>query len=255
LRKDILITLRHRAPVIIIFLAGLILWELLSGARLIPSYLLPSPSSIASEFMRPEVNWPEHIFVTLKEIAVGFVFGAIGGILLAAGITEYPVLRRTILPYVVGIEALPKIAVIPIIYILLGFNDLSRIIMVILLTFFPIVLSTSNGLVDIDKNLIYLMQTLGASRGVIFYKVKLPSALPQLFVGLRLGILGAVVGSVIAEFVSSSAGLGFLIINAQNTFDTSLGFAAFAVLAFMSLSFYATIEIAARTLMPWFRQK
>ena len=240
---------------VLVLVVVILLWQFASANKLIQQFLLPTPSSVLTALLRPDVNWPAHIFATSREIIVGFLLGTMIGLALAVLVTESAFLRRTLMPYLVGIEALPKIAIAPLIYILLGFNDLARIMMVILLVFFPVVLSTLPGLVDIDKNLVYLMKTLGAKEMTIFYKVKLPNSAPNLFTGLRLGVLAAVVGSVIAEFISSNVGLGFLIINAQNTFNTSLAFAAFGVLSLLSLGLYGTIEVGAYLLMPWFRKK
>jgi NitT/TauT family transport system permease protein len=137
----------------------------------------------------------------------------------------------------------------------LGFNDLARVVLVVLLTFFPIVIATATGLVDVDQNLLYLLRSLGANETKIFYKIRLPNSLPHMFDGLRLAAISAVAGAVIAEFISSSAGLGYLIINAQNFFDTSLAFAAFTVLSILSLTLYGSVELAAHIMMPWFRRK
>jgi NitT/TauT family transport system permease protein len=254
-RHRVFAELKNRASAVSVFIAVVLLWQFVSANNIIPQFLLPPPSSVVAEFFRPGVDWPLHILTTLKEIIVGFFLGTLGGLALAVMVTESAFLRKTLLPYLIGIEALPKIAIAPLIYILLGFNDLARILMVILLVFFPIVLTTLTGLVDLDRNLVYLMKTLGAGEMMILYKVRLPNSMPQLFVGLRLGALGAIIGSVIAEFVSSNAGLGFLIINAQSTFKTSLAFAAFMILGVSSLALYGSIELAAFLAMPWFRKK
>jgi len=246
--------LRRQASSILVFLAIVSLWQYVSAGNLIPQFLLPPPSSIVAQFFRSSVNWPLHIITTLQEILVGYTMGALGGLALAVMVAESNFMRKTLMPYLIGIEALPKIAIAPLIYILLGFNDVARIIMVTLLVFFPIVLTTLTGLIDIDKNLVYLMKTLGARERMVFYKVRLPNSTPQLFVGLRLGVLAAIIGSVIAEFVSSTAGLGFLIINAESTYNTSLAFAALSVLGVLSLALYGSIELAAYVTMPWFRK-
>ena len=254
-KRRIVTSIRNRASAIAIFIIVIAVWQFVSGNEIIPRFLLPPPSAIVQEFFRSNVGWPDQIGATLREILFGFFFGTMGGLALAIMITESSLLRKTLLPYIVMTEALPKIAIAPLIYILLGFNDISRVIMVVLLSFFPIVLSTSTGLVDVDKNLVYLLKTLGAGEWQVFYKVRLPNATPNLFIGLRLGALGAVVGAVISEFVSSTTGLGFLIINAQNTFDTALAFAAFTLLGLLSLTLYGSIELAAYLLMPWYRKK
>jgi NitT/TauT family transport system permease protein len=208
-----------------------------------------------TQLFRSNVNWASQILTTVKEILAGFSIGSISGLALAILVASSGTLRKILLPYLIGIEALPKIAIAPLIYILLGFNDVARITMVTLLAFFPIVLTTLTGLTDVDRNLIYLMKSLGAGELMILTKVRLPNSMPQFVVGLKLGVLGAVIGSVIAEFVSSTAGLGFLIISAQSNYNTGLAFAALIVLTILSLGFYASIEVAARFTMPWFREK
>jgi NitT/TauT family transport system permease protein len=254
-RSSVFTVLKNRASPISVFVIVILIWQYVSSNSLVSQFLLPTPISVVAEFFSASVNWPTQIFITLKEILVGFFFGALGGLALAIMVTESAFLRKTLMPYLIGIEAIPKIAIAPLIYILLGFNDFARIIMVILLVFFPIVLTTLTGLVDVDRNLIYLMKTLGAGETEILYKVRLPNSTPQLFVGLKLGVLAAVIGAVIAEFVSSTAGLGFLIISAQSTFNTSLAFAAFTLLAILSLTLYGSIELIGYLTMPWYRKK
>jgi NitT/TauT family transport system permease protein len=246
---------KNKASAVIVFIVIVLLWQFESANNTMAQFLLPPPSSIVAEFFRSGVNWPSQILTTLKEILVGFFFGAVGGVALAVLVAESAFLRKTLLPYLIGIEALPKIAIAPLIYILLGFNDFARITMVTLLVFFPVVITTLEGLVDVDRNLVYLMRTLGAREAMILYKVRLPNSTPQLFVGLRLGVLGAIIGSVVAEFVSSTGGLGFLIISAEGSYNTSLAFAALAILAILSLTLYGSIELAAYLTMPWFRKK
>lgn len=233
----------------------MVLWQFLSTSYPALQFILPSPASVVAELFQSHVNWALQILTTLKEVLVGFLVGTMGGLALAVVIAGSGFLRKILLPYLVGIEALPKIAIAPLIYILLGFNDLARISMVTLLVFFPVVLTTLTGLTDVDRNLVYLMKSLGAGEALILYKVRLPNSMPQFFVGLKLGILGAVIGAVIAEFVSSTAGLGFLIISAQSNYNTGLAFAALIILAILSLGLYGSIELASRFTMPWFRDK
>jgi len=246
---------RDRFIIVAVFITAVVLWQFGSVVGLIPRYLIPAPSLIAEEMLNPAVNWPMQILATTKIIVLGFAIGTVGGLILAFLATNFLLLRRVLLPYLVGIEALPKIAIAPVLYILLGFNDLSRIVLVFFLTFFPIVIATATGLADVDQNLLYLLRSLGASETKIFYKIRLPNSLPHMFDGLRLATISAVAGAVIAEFISSSAGLGYLIINAQNFFDTGLAFAAFCVLSALSLALYGSVELAAYLMMPWFRKR
>jgi NitT/TauT family transport system permease protein len=157
------------------------------------------------------------------------------------------------MPYVVLSQVLPLVAIAPIIYITFGFNDTSRIILVILISFFPVVIGTSTGLLDVDKNLVYLMRTLGASETKIFYKIRLPNSLPHMFNGLRIGITGATVGAIVAEFVSSNAGLGYLITTSLTTYEIRTSFVAVFLLGILGLILYGAVTISGRFLMPWFR--
>jgi len=246
---------KDRLIVVVVFVIAVMLWQFTSAVGLVPRYLIPPTTEIVKELFNPSVDWPKQILATTATIILGFAFGTLGGVALAFLVTLSRLLRKILLPYLVGIEALPKIAIAPVLYILLGFSDLARIVLVVLLTFFPVVIATSTGLVDVDQNLLYLLRSLGASETKIFYKIRLPNSLPHMFDGLRLAVISAVAGAVIAEFISSSAGLGYLIINAQNFFDTSLAFAAFTVLSILSLALYGSVELAAYIIMPWFRKK
>ena len=241
--------------VVLLLAFAILLWQIVSTIGLIPPFLIPSPILIAKELLNPSIDWPKHLLATTRSVLLGFGFGALGGLALAFLATTSSLLRRILLPFLVGIEALPKIAIAPVLYILLGFNDLARIVLIFFLTFFPIVIATATGLADVDQNLVYLLRSLGANETKIFYKVRLPNSLPHMFDGFRLAAVAAVAGAVIAEFISSSAGLGFLIINAQNIFDTRLAFAAFTLLSVLGLLLYGLVEVAARLTMPWFRKK
>ena len=246
---------KDRLIVVGVFVIAVTLWQFTSTVGLVPRYLIPAPTQIAKELLNPSIDWPKQISATSRTILLGFSFGTMGGLALAFLTTRSPLLRKVLLPYLIGGEALPKIAIAPVLYILLGFNDLARIVLVFFLAFFPIVIATTTGLVDVDQNLLYLLRSLGATETKIFYKIRLPNSLPHMFDGLRLAAISAVAGAVIAEFISSSAGLGYVIINAQNFYETSLAFAAFAVLGILSLSLYGLVELAAYLTMPWFRKK
>jgi NitT/TauT family transport system permease protein len=247
--------IKDRFIVVGIFVIAITLWQFTSTVGLVPRYLIPAPTQIGEELLNPSIDWPIQILATTRTIILGFTFGTLGGLALAFLTTSSPLLRKVLLPCLIGGEALPKIAIAPVLYIILGFNDISRIVLVFFLTFFPIVIATATGLVDVDQNLLYLLRSLGATETKIFYKIRLPNSLPHMFDGLRLAAISAVAGAVVAEFISSSAGLGYVIINAQNFYDTSLAFAAFTLLGIISLALYGLVDLAAYLTMPWFRKK
>jgi NitT/TauT family transport system permease protein len=252
--RNIWASIKKEWPVAASLIIVLVAWQLVSQFGIVQSFLLPPPTKIIQAFMHSRVNWLSNTLVTLDEIIVGFAFAALTGIGLAILISLSPLARKMIMPYVVMSQVVPMVAIAPIIYIILGFDNTSRVVLVVLISFFPIVIGTVTGLTDVDQNLIYLMKSLGASKVKIFYKVRLPNSLPHVFVGLRIGIAGAVIGAVIAEFVSSNAGLGFLITTSLTNFDTTLSYVAIVILTFLGLFLYGAVELTGRLLMPWFRR-
>jgi NitT/TauT family transport system permease protein len=245
--------IRENLIVLVTLVVVVILWQVLTQSGVIPQYLLPSPTSIISTYFSSGVDWFSQTLVTLREILIGFALGTLLGIGLAFLVAESKILNRILMPYVVLSQVLPLVAIAPIIYITFGFNDTSRIILVILISFFPVVIGTSTGLLDVDKNLVYLMRTLGASETKIFYKIRLPNSLPHMFNGLRIGITGATVGAIVAEFVSSNAGLGYLITTSLTTYEIRTSFVAVFLLGILGLILYGAVTISGRFLMPWFR--
>lgn len=233
------------------FIGGLLLWELLVRWFDVPGYLFPAPSAIVEVYFTADVDWLRHTWATLRDALTGFTIGVVVGFTLAVVITLSEVLSRVIMPYVVALQVLPKVAIAPILYIILGFTNTSRVLLIVILTFFPVVINVSTGLRSVDRNLVHLLQSLGASRLVVFYKVRLPNSLPYFFDGLRIAVSGALVGAIVAEFVSSNEGLGFLILNSQYTFNTTAAFGAFAILTVLGLSLYGSVVYLGWRLMPW----
>jgi NitT/TauT family transport system permease protein len=254
-RKLLWATIKHEWPIPVSLAIILIIWQLIVQFRLISSFLLPSPLMILKAFETSRVNWFANTLVTLNEILIGFAFGVIAGIGLAILIAFSPLARRMVMPYIVMSQVLPMVALAPIIYILLGFNNTSRYVLVTLISFFPVVIGTVTGLLDVDQNLIHLMKTLGAGSPKIFYKVRFPNSLPHLFDGLRIGITGATIGAVIAEFVSANSGLGFLITTSMANFNPTLSYVAIVILTIVGLLLYGTVELAGRLLMPWLKRR
>ena len=236
------------------FVLGLLLWEGLVDILDIPRFLFPPPSQVFLVYFTGDVRWVDHTLVTLREALTGFAIGVAFGFVLAVLITLSDLLRRVVMPYVVALQVLPKVAIAPILYVMLGFTNTSRVILIVILTFFPIVINVSTGLTAADRNLIYLLKSLGAGNFTAFYKVRLPNSLPYFFDGLRIAVSGALVGAIVAEFVSSNEGLGFLILNSQYTFNTTAAFGAFVILTFLGLALYGGVVFLGRRLMPWYER-
>lgn len=239
--------------VVLSFAVGVGIWQLAVTVFNVPAYLFPSPVDVAKVYFDGQINWLDETAVTLKEAVIGFVIGVAVGFVLAVILAISPIVNRIVMPYVVALQVLPKVAIAPVIYIILGFSDVSRILLVVILTFFPIVINVTTGLVDVDRNLVHLLRSLGASPLAVFYKVRLPSSLPLFFDGLKIAVSGAMIGAIVAEFVSSNSGVGFVILNSESTFDTTLAFAAFVVLTVVGLLLYGAVLLLGRFFMPWYR--
>ena len=230
-----------------------VLWQLIVRIFDIPDYLIPAPLAVFKTYFTGDIDWVSQSWVTLKAGLIGFVIGVAVGYLIAVILATSPIVNKIIMPYVVAFHVLPKVAIAPVIYIMLGFSDVSRIVLIVILTFFPIVINVTTGLLDVDQNLVHLLRSLGRGPVTVFYKVRLPSSMPLFFDGLKIAVSGALIGAIVAEFVSSNAGLGFVILNSQSTLDTSIAFAAVVILTLLGLLLYGAVILLGRLAMPWYR--
>lgn len=232
-------------------IVAIILWQVLVKALDVPRFIVPAPTDIAEAYDRnPGFIWAQ-TWTTFVETMQGFAIATVLGVLFAMAVAAVPVLERTLYPILLAINAIPKVAIAPILVVWMGFGQAPKIVMVVLLCFFPIVLSTVTGLRSTPQELVELTQSLGAKALTTFRKVRFPWATQQIFVGLKNAILLAVIGAVIGEFVGAQAGLGWLIVQSGASADTPLAFAAMAMLALMSILLYYTLDFLEKRLMPW----
>lgn len=234
------------------FAALFLIWEALVRAFQINPVVLPAPSDIVAVMLNLQtgyyIPWERHISVTLFEILTGFALAAVVGIALAMLIVYSFVLERVILPLIVFIEVLPKIAVAPLFLIWVGYGTEPKIAIAFLIAFFPIVVSTANGLRDVEPDLIDLMRVLGATKLQIFFKVRFPNSIPHIMSGLSIGMASAVIGAIVGEFVAANEGLGFLIVNAQFQLLTAMAFASLFYIAIIGLVLYGAVVAFGRVL-------
>jgi NitT/TauT family transport system permease protein len=242
------------APVLT-FGALLALWQLATIVFDWPVWLVPTPVDVAEALWDYRSLLPRQFWVTLLETLAGFGLAVAIGIPLAVAIAVSPFLERTIYPVLLALNAVPKIAIAPILILWMGFGYGPKIVVALLLCVFPIVLSTASGLASTPAELVELTRSLCASRRQAFLKIRFPAALPQVFVGLKVAISLAVIGAVIGEFVGSSEGLGWVIVNSGANVNTPLAFAAMALLALMSISLFYVLVALERWLVPWARHE
>ncbi len=239
------------APAAVLFVVLIAGWQALLPALRIPEIIIPLPSRIAAVLVSPAINWPYHVGVTAFEALAGFLCAVILGVGLAVAVVTSRRLERLLMPYVLLAQIVPKMAFAPIFFLILGYNLAPSIVITFLVCFFPMVIDTVAGLSSVDPQMRDLLRSLQASRWDILRKAELPASLPYVFSGLKVSSTLAVVGAIVAEFVSAKAGLGFLILNAQLTFNSTLAFSAATYLVLLGAAFYGVIVAVERVSMPW----
>jgi NitT/TauT family transport system permease protein len=244
--------MRRAAASLLSLVAFLLAWKLLTVVTGAPDYILPPPEVVAERGWRAiqsGVLW-QHTVVTLSEVALGFVAGASAAVVTGTALGKSVLIERVLSPYIVAAQAVPILALAPLLDIWFGGGLLARVLICALIVFFPIAIATMVGIRSTDPLLVELFRSLGATRGQITTRVEIPSALPVIFGGLRVGVTLAVIGAVVAEWAGASIGLGVLInIADQGLFDTPLMFVALATLAIIGLAFYSLVVLVERRLI------
>jgi len=234
-------------------LIGLLLlaWEFWVRWRDTPQWYLPAPSAVWHALID---NWQSiraDAWVTLQEVLVGFGVAVLVAIPVAVAIERVTVLERALYPLVVATQAIPLVALAPLLLIWFGHGIMPKVVMVALISFFPIVVSLVDGLRSADRETLDLLRTMGANSWQQFRLVEAPSALPTFFSGAKIGMAVAVIGAVIGESAGSSAGLGHAISLYSASLKTDLVFACVLVLALMAIGLFGAIAVLERVVMPW----
>ncbi len=216
---------------------GIAAWSFAIPFFAVPNYILPTPSAVLSAMYDGYVGgsyWP-HVLFTVQNTLVGYAVGCSLAVVFGALLAESRTFERFVYPYIIALQSMPKVALAPLIIVWFGFGNLSKVIMVALICFFPLFINTSVGIRQTPPALIAMMRVFSASRLEIFLKVKLRAALGHIFAGLQIGIVLGLIGAVVAEFVASTRGLGYLVATSQANFDVATMFAALAGLVAIGL--------------------
>jgi NitT/TauT family transport system permease protein len=244
------------APTLLVVILGL--WEWGIPYFEVPNYVLPTPSQILTALWRgidaglfDRGGYWLHAGVTLAEVLLGFVIGSGVGLLLGTIISQFRVLDATLRLYLIAIQSLPKVALAPIVVLWFGFGLTSKVVIICLLTFFPLLVNSMAGFKAVDPERLELMRALGANPWQIFWKVRLPSALPYIFAGLDMAAVFAVVGAIVGEFVGAQRGLGTLILSMNAQMDIAGTFSVFIILSLVGVLLHQTLRIAERRLLFW----
>ncbi|MBG0564192.1 ABC transporter permease [Actinoplanes aureus] len=233
--------------------SAIALWWSATAVFGIRSFILPAPPDIVAAFRAQPAYLLREAGATLTGTVTGFGIATVAGLLLAVLLTAWRSLERATLPVLVALNSVPKVAVAPLLVVWLGFGARPKIVLVVLICFFPILVATMAGLTSTPAELGELARSLSASVWQAYVKIRLPWALPQVFVGLKVAISLAVIGAVVAEISNPTSGLGAVIVLSGMSFDTPLAFAAIVLLAVLSTVLFYLVVALERWLVPWAR--
>lgn len=243
--------LRRRIGLIIVFVSLFLLWEFAVKLFGIKEYLLPPPSRIWTEFLK---RWPivfSAAWVTTQEILGGYLLAVLVSIPLAWAVVRWRFIEEAIYPVIVFLQIIPKIAIAPLFIIWFGFGFGPKLLIVFLLCFFPIVVASVAGFKSVDPDIMDFARTTGAGGLRMFLKIRLPQALPEIFTGLKVGAALSATAAVVAEFVASDRGLGYLLQQYNGNLETPMVFAIIVLLSVIGLAVYYVVELIERLVIPW----
>jgi ABC-type nitrate/sulfonate/bicarbonate transport system permease component len=240
------------APAALIIVILLALWEWVVASSNIPAWKLPAPRAVGAELWDSRGALLGHTWITLEEVLIGFGLALVSGIILASLIHHSRTMERVIYPSVIASQTIPIIVIAPLLLIWLGYGLQHKVIVVALISFFPIVVNTVDGLRATDPDMINLLRTLGANRWQVFTKVQVPGSLPFVFSGIKVAITVSVIGAVIGEWVGSSEGLGYLAIRSKSQFLTERVYATVVLLSLMGILLFSVAGILERLMLPWY---
>ncbi|MET0888186.1 MAG: ABC transporter permease [Mycetocola sp.] len=236
------------------FVVTIVIWQILVVTLDIKQYILPAPTVVWDRLITSIPELWAALLVTASEVVWGFLLATVISIPLAYLIASVRWVEIMFYPLIVVLQTIPKIAVAPLFIVWFGFGSLPKILLTFLLCFFPILVDTLTGFKALDPRVLYITRSMGASRLQTFGFVRLPSALPYIFSGLKVAVVLAVTGAIVAEFVGSNAGLGYLLLRSSANLDTPLIFAVLVVLSLLGLAFSFLVELAEKLVAPWERK-
>lgn len=242
---------RENGAFLIMMTLIILLWEGYVRLMEVPVYILPAPTVIVERMIVKSDQLLEHSAWTLYEILVGFFIGMAVGIPIAISIVYSKLAEKTIFSLVVSMQAIPKIALVPLLIAWFGFNQMPKLIITFLICFFPIVVSTVVGLRSMPVEMFHLARSIGASGWEIFWKFRLPHGLPNIFAGLKMAISLAVIGAVVGEYTAGNNGLGYLQIIVASNLDIPMVFAILVVLSLIAIVLFHLIGAIESWVIRW----
>jgi NitT/TauT family transport system permease protein len=242
---------RKNSQTILMFVSVLLIWHFGVVLLGIKEFILPTPWAAVKTLFDPKYRWSFNFMATFYEVVGGFILSALVGVVLGVAIVWSEWLRRTILPFLVFVNTLPKIAVAPLFLVWFGYGIFPNILIVVLISFFPMVINTATGLVAVEEDLLDLVSYLHATKWQKLRLIQLPNSLPYVFSGLKITSTTAVVGAIVGEFIASDKGLGAVIISSQTTLSTPAIFGSLILITVIGMGLFWGVEVLEKVLMPW----
>ena len=244
---------KRLTPIILSALSFLLVWHLITRYSGIPNFILPSPLSVWTRFLRAinDGSLPYHTGITLLEIVLGLLSGVLFATVVGYLLAKSRSLERVLSPYLVASQAIPVVAIAPLLVIWLGEGILSKVVICALIVFFPVLVNTIVGVRAVPTALYDLMNSLHATRAQILWKVEVPASLPVFLGGLRIGATLSVIGAIVGELVDAEEGLGFLLQLGDFQYDTPMVFVAVLTLIALALMLYGIVTLLERKYLKW----
>jgi ABC-type nitrate/sulfonate/bicarbonate transport system permease component len=244
--------IRESVPPLLLIALMVLLWHVAATRSGLSAFILPSPAQVLQAGWETRALLGAAIGTTLLETAIGLAVALVLGVAVAAAMDLSPFVRRALYPLLVVSQTVQILAIAPLLIIWFGFGLLPKIIIVVLICFFPLAVSTADGLASADPDLISLLRAMGARREQIWRMVRLPAALPAFFSGLRVAVTYSVVGATIGEWVGGTEGLGLYMLRSKNALATDQVFVAIVITSALSIALYALVYAIERAALPWY---
>ena len=243
-------TARRYVLAILAHVALLVAWYLFVTLGDVPKFVMPSPGATLDALLQPNYSWWTNVSVTATEIFGGYFLALVGGVALALAFTWSKTLESFVLPVLVSLNMIPKVALGPLIIVWFKYGVFPNTIMAFSICVFPILLTTARGLREVEPELLDLVRSLKGSRWQLFTKVQLPGSLPYIFAGMKVAAILAVAGAIVGEFLGSDKGLGYLMLQVQVTLDTPAMFMAVILITLIGMILYGSVLLLERFLVP-----
>lgn len=219
--------------------------------ELVPSFMLPSPTSVIAAFIKDFPNLMEHSKVTLSEAFLGLFFGVLLGFVAAVLMDSFELIKRAIYPLIILTQTIPTVAIAPLLVLWLGYGMLPKVVLIVLTTFFPVAISLLDGFSSVDRDYITLLESMGANKFQIFKYLKFPGSLTQFFSALKIAVSYSIVGAVISEWLGGFNGLGVYMTRVKKSYAFDRMFAVIFLISAISLILMSLVSVLKKKVIKW----